>query len=113
MPSIALIPFSTKIAEELAGHVARGLSLELSEWLGRQGAEPMVLTSAQTEEDGAWRKLISFSEELTPENVSEFIHGIHPEAHADSMEEPEFALVISGMLEQIGDTNYSERCTSH
>ncbi|MCA8945328.1 MAG: tetratricopeptide repeat protein [Planctomycetes bacterium] len=108
MPSIALIPFSTKIAEELAGHVARGLSLELSEWLGRQGAEPMVLTSAQTEEDGAWRKLISFSEELTPENVSEFIHGIHPEAHADSMEEPEFALVISGMLEQIGDTNYSE-----
>lgn len=105
MPGIALIPFSTDITDELAGHVARGLSLELSEWLGSLGAEPMVLTSAQTEEDGAWRKLVSFSDELSTENVSEFIHEIHPEG--DSAE-PEFSRVVSGFLGQIADTEYDQ-----
>ncbi|MCA8914354.1 MAG: tetratricopeptide repeat protein [Planctomycetes bacterium] len=104
MSSIALIPFSTRITDERAGHVARGLSLELSDWLSGLGGEPLVLTSAQTEEDGAWRKLVSFSEELTPEHVSEMIFSMRGE----SDDEPDFELVVSGILEQIADTPYTD-----
>jgi tetratricopeptide (TPR) repeat protein len=98
MGSIALIPFSSPLPDERAGHIARGLSLELSGWLGESGAEPLVLTSAQTEEDGAWRKLVNFEDEMTTENVCEFIMGMHSEGDA-----PDFELVVSGLLEPIGD----------
>lgn len=104
MSSIAVIPFSTRISDELAGHVARGLSLELSDWLTDQGGECLVLTSAQTEEDGAWRKLVSFNEELSSEAVNELIHGIPDE----NGHEPEFKLVVSGIIEQIADTQYQD-----
>lgn len=104
MSSIAVIPFSTRISDELAGHVARGLSLELSDWLTDQGGECLVLTSAQTEEDGAWRKLVSFNEELSSEAVNELIHGIPDE----NGREPEFKLVVSGIIEQIADTQYQD-----
>jgi len=104
MSSIAVIPFSTRISDELAGHVARGLSLELSDWLTDQGGECLVLTSAQTEEDGAWRKLVSFNEELSSEAVNELIHGIPDE----NGHEPEFKLVVSGIIDQIADTQYQD-----
>lgn len=99
MSGIALIPFSTRSADEIGGHIARGLSLELSDWLARCGAEPMVLNSAQTEEDGAWRKLVSFSEELSTDNVSEFM----AEVRGEDGEGPEFRLVVSGVIEPIAD----------
>jgi tetratricopeptide (TPR) repeat protein len=99
MASIALIPFSTRLTDERAGHIARGLSLELSGWLSELGVEPLVLTSAQTEEDGAWRKLVDFAEEMTTETVCEFIFGMQGEDGG----EPGFELVVSGILEPIGD----------
>lgn len=104
MSSIAVIPFSTRITDELAGHVARGLSLEFSDWLSGLGGDCMVLTSAQTEEDGAWRKLVSFNEELSSEAVIELVHGIPDE----SGHEPEFQLVVSGMIEPIADTPHHD-----
>ena len=94
MASIALIPFSTRIDDELADHIARGLSLELSEWLAGAGAEPTVINTAQTEEDGAWSKLVSFNDELTPEAVSDIIFAMKGES-TDT--EPEFGLVVSGV----------------
>lgn len=99
MSGIALIPFSTRSNDEIGGHIARGLSLELSDWLAACGAEPMVLNSAQTEEDGAWRKLVSFSDELTIENISEFMQ----EIRGEEGEGPEFRMVVSGIIEQIAD----------
>ena len=99
MSGIALIPFSTRSADEIGGHIARGLSLELSDWLAKSGAEPMMLNSAQTEEDGAWRKLVSFSDELTIENISEFM----AEIRGEDGEGPDFRMVVSGVIEQIAD----------
>jgi tetratricopeptide (TPR) repeat protein len=99
MSGIALIPFSTRSADETGGHIARGLSLELSDWLALAGTEPMVLNSAQTEEDGAWRKLVSFSDELTTDNVTEFVQ----EVRGEDGEGPEFRMVVSGVIEPIGD----------
>lgn len=104
MSSIAVIPFSTRISDELAGHVARGLSLELADWLGTLGGDCLVLPSAQTDEDGAWRKLVSFTEELPPEAVIELIHGIPDE----NGHEPEYRLVVSGIIEQIGGTPFQD-----
>lgn len=101
MSNLALIPFSTDGDDENAGHVARGLTLEFADWLRDGGADPVVLTSAQTEEDGAWRKLVSFSEELSPDAVAEYIHAIQPEG-PDVEDAPEFSTVISGILEPVG-----------
>ncbi|MBZ0134836.1 MAG: tetratricopeptide repeat protein [Planctomycetes bacterium] len=103
MSGIALIPFSTRSGDEIGGHIARGLSLELSDWLATCSAEPMVLNSAQTEEDGAWRKLVSFSDELTTENVVEFMSDIRGE----DGEGPDFRTVISGVIEAIADSPLS------
>ncbi len=106
MTDVALIPFSTRLKEEHAAHVARGLTMELSDWLKDRGIEPVVLTSAQTDEDGAWRKLVSFADELTGDAVQEFVTGLPREGEeADA----EFALAISGLLEPITDATGLER----
>lgn len=106
MAGFALIPFSTDSADDNAGHIARGLTLEFSDWLRDQGADPVVLTSAQTEEDGAWRKLVGFAEELTPEGVADFIHAVQP-AGMDAP--PSFDIVVSGIIEPVGgDETYSK-----
>lgn len=106
MARVALIPFSTKLAEDHAAHIARGLTLDLSDWLTARGADPLVLTSAQTEEDGAWRKLVSFADELTPDAVTELILGLS----ADGEElDGEFDIAISGIVEPLVEADSLDR----
>ncbi len=106
MSDVALIPFSTRLPEEHAAHVARGLTLDLSDWLKDRGTEPLVLTSAQTEEDGAWRKLVSFADELSPEAVQEFVTGLPREGEDPASD---FAVAISGLLEPVAEGTALDR----
>jgi tetratricopeptide (TPR) repeat protein len=98
MHAIALIPFATPLEDENAAHLGRGLALELSDWLNRHDFETLVLTTAQTEEDGEWRKLVSFMDELTPELAAEFASGTREDAHTGDASGREFDAVISGIL---------------
>lgn len=106
MTSVALIPFSTRLAEDHAAHIARGVTLELSDWLKARGADPLVLTSAQTDEDGAWRKLVSFADELSAETVTEFVTGLAREGENVS---GEFNIAISGVVEPMHASDTFDR----
>lgn len=106
MARIALIPFSTKLAEDHAAHIARGLTLELSDWLIARGADPLVLTSAQTEEDGAWRKLVSFADELSVDAVNELVQGLAQEGEDFG---GEFDIAISGIIEPLVEADSLDR----
>lgn len=99
MTSVALIPFSTRLEQDQAAHIARGLTLELSDWLKARGADPMVLTSAQTDEDGAWRRLVSFADELPAETVTEFVTGLARDGENVS---GDFKVAVSGLIEALG-----------
>jgi tetratricopeptide (TPR) repeat protein len=106
MSSVALIPFSTRLAEDHAAHIARGLTLDFSDWLKEGGTDPLVLTSAQTEEDGAWRKLVSFADELSAETVTEFVTDL---ARDGEGVEGDFALALSGLIEPVAQGTSLDR----
>lgn len=102
MTTVALIPFSTRLELDQAAHIARGLTLELSDWLKARGADPMVLTSAQTDEDGAWRRLVSFADELSAETVTEFVTGL---AQQGENVNGEFSMAVSGVIDALAGGN--------
>lgn len=95
MAQIGVIPFSSRGADVTGARIAQGLALELTEWFGRSGAVPTLLTSAQTDDDGAWRRLVSFREELTSAQAAEVVEALAGEEGGP----PEFAAVVSGMVD--------------
>lgn len=93
----ALIPFASRGDDDRSARIAQGLSLELADWLRQDDAELSLLTSAQTEEDGAWRKLVNFQQELSPTAVAELLELMR--AGTDDDDAENIALVAGGALE--------------
>lgn len=103
-PTFAIVPFASRSDEDRSARIAQGLSLELAEWLRAGGAEVPLLTSAQTEEDGAWRRLVNYQEELSPAAVAELLELMRGGEDDDSTNE--LRLIASGSLDVTteGDT---------
>jgi tetratricopeptide (TPR) repeat protein len=94
-PRIALLPCSTPEGEPRAALAARGLALELCEFL-KPGGEVVLLTGTMMDDDGRKRDLVSFNEPLDAEAVSEIVR------LADDLEG--VSCVISGSLSLYADS---------
>jgi tetratricopeptide (TPR) repeat protein len=95
----AIVPFASRSDDDRSARIAQGLSLELAEWLRAGDAEVPLLTSAQTEEDGAWRRLVNYQTELTPANVAELVELMRgADAGDDETEIEPIGLVASGSI---------------
>lgn len=105
--SFALIPFASRTDDDRSARVAQGLSLELAEWLRQGDAAVPLLTSAQTEEDGAWRRLVNYQEELSPAAVAELLELMRAGDESDSP--PEITLVAAGTLQVDWDADLPRR----
>ncbi|MBK9976042.1 MAG: tetratricopeptide repeat protein [Planctomycetes bacterium] len=103
----ALIPFASRVDDDQSARIAQGLSLELADWLRGDDLTVPMLTSAQTDEDGAWRKLVNFQDELTPSAVAEIVEMVRGEngADGDGLDDEEetevdnLKLMVSGVLD--------------
>lgn len=107
--TFAIIPFASRTADDRSARIAQGLSLELADWLRATGQEVPLLTSAQTEEDGAWRKLVNFQEDLTPGAVAELIELMR--ASDEDSSASELRLVASGSVQVTYDGDIARGLT--
>lgn len=100
MNPVAMIPFATALEDDRALHIARGLSQELADWLRTSGTETVLLTGAHTDEDGAWRRLVTFREEPGAGTAAEWVTGVADE-HSNPV--TEFKLAVTGELRAPAD----------
>lgn len=103
MNPVALIPFATAIEDDRALHIARGLSQELADWLRTSGTETVLMTGAHTDEDGAWRRLVTFRAEPGAAAAAEWVTGVTGEMPEHSEPSSEFKLAVTGEVCQPPD----------
>ncbi|MDH5641863.1 MAG: hypothetical protein OEY28_11270, partial [Nitrospira sp.] len=98
----AIIPFSTSPDDTEAARLARGLAMELRDWLIEQGHDAILMASAKTEDDSAWRRLVSYTDDLDAETACEIVEMARMQA---GRENDKARMVLSGRLDL-------ERCGS-
>jgi tetratricopeptide (TPR) repeat protein len=98
----ALIPFASRSDDDRSARIGQGLSLELADWLREVQEDVPLLTSAHTDEDGAWRKLVNFQDELAPSAVCEIVDIVRNDDEDGQLED--LRLVAGAVL----DVTYRE-----